>query len=188
MSGPLSKWFKMPSLGERLRAQGVREDVIAAAELTAFGRQTDRGVPQMATLLTADEGVVALVEARHQRAMGLLVLTSRRLLFAPSAADRYAVTVVLLPDVQGLESRMHRGMGMLEVQTPDGPVVFDQILGNQAEKLVDRIRLAAAPPPDGPRPHRDPLDELAELRLLHRAGAISESEYQARKQQLYGQI
>jgi hypothetical protein len=188
MSGPLSKWFKLPTLAERLRAQGVREDVIAAAEITAFGRQTDKGLPDLGRLLTDDEGVVALVEARHQRAMGLLVLTTRRLLFDPSASDRGAVVEIDLAEVLALNPRMHRGLGVLEVRTPAGTVTFDQILGHQAETLAGQARQAAAPPPDGPAVRRDPLDELAELRLLHRAGAIGEAEYQARKKQLFGQI
>ena len=55
MSGPLSKWFRCPRWG-RLRAQGVREDLISAAELTAFGRQTDRGLPELGAMLADDEG------------------------------------------------------------------------------------------------------------------------------------
>ena len=109
MSGPWSKWFKLPSLAERLRAQGVREDLIAAAERTAFGRQTDKGLPALGGLLTADEGVLALVETRHQRAMGLLVLTTGRLLYAAAAADRVGATEIGLPEVLAVDSRMHRG-------------------------------------------------------------------------------
>ena len=86
MSNPISKWFKLPTLAERLRAQGIRDDVVQAAERTAFGRQSDRGIPAMAALLNDDEGVIQLVEARYAGATGLLVLTTRRLLFAPSAA------------------------------------------------------------------------------------------------------
>ena len=37
MTGPLSKWFKMPTLTERLRNWGVRKDVIQAAERTGVG-------------------------------------------------------------------------------------------------------------------------------------------------------
>jgi hypothetical protein len=44
------------------------------------------------------------------------------------------------------------------------------------------------PPPDGPRMHRDPLEELAELRALHHAGVIGDAEFQTRKQELFGQI
>src|SRR6476661_2530518 len=116
MTGPLSKWFKIPSLAERLRSQGVREDVVQAAERTAFGRQADQGLPAMAALLNDSEGVVALVEGRHNGPTGLLVLTSRRLLFAPKAADRLTSTSVDLSDVVSVSWRKHRGLGVLEVQ------------------------------------------------------------------------
>jgi hypothetical protein len=188
MTGPLSKWLKIPTLAERLRAQGIREDVVQAAERTAFGRQSDRGLPAMATLLTESEGVVALVEGRHAGAIGLLVLTSRRLLFAPKAVDRTTPTSVDLPDVDEVSWRMHRGLGVLELKTGSGSFVVDQILGNQAETLGLSVQQAMAPPPDGPAAHRDPLEELAQLRVLHRAGAISDSEFQIRKHQLFGQI
>jgi len=188
MSNPISKWFKLPTLAERLRAQGIRDDLVVAAERTAFGRQSDRGIPALAALLSDDEGVLNLVEARHASATGLLVLTTRRLLFAPSALDRKSETVVQLADVVSVADRRHRGMGVLEVTTPSGAFVVDQILGNQAETLTVAVQQAKNPPPDGPARLRDPLDELAELRVLHQAGAIGDAEYQARKQHLFGQI
>lgn len=188
MSGPLSKWFKVPTLSERLRKQGVREDVVAAADRTAFGRQTDTGLAAMAELLTDTESVIQLVEGRYARAIGLFVLTSRRLLFAPKASDRSTPTSVELAEVVSVDSRMHRGLGVLEVVTTSGTIVVDQILGNQAETLTGSIRLAMSPPPDGPAAQRDPLDELAELRALHHAGMIGDAEFQARKQRLFGQI
>jgi len=188
MTGPLSKWLKIPSLAERLRAQGVREDVVQAAERTAFGRQSDRGLPAMAALLNESEGVIGLVEGRYARATGLLVLTSRRLLFAPNAVDRTTPATVELPDVVAVGWRTHRGLGVLELTTGSGTLVIDQILGNQAETLGLSVRRAMAPPPDGPAAHLDPLEELAQLRALHRAGAISDAEFQIRKHQLFGQI
>lgn len=188
MSNPISKWFKMPTLAERLRSQGIRDDVVQAAGRTAFGRQSDRGIPAMAALLSDDEGVIQLVEARCAGAFGLLVLTTRRLVFAPSALDRTSETVVLLTDVMAVEARKHRGMGVLEVTTTSGTLVADQILGTQAEALTLAVQQAKNPPPDGPSGRRDPLDELAELRVLHQAGAIGDAEYLARKQHLFGQI
>ena len=84
MTGSWGKWLRIPSLAERLRAKGVREDVIAAAERTAFGRQTDRALPALNDVLTKSEGVIQLVEGRHHGVYGLLVLTSRRLVFLPA--------------------------------------------------------------------------------------------------------
>ncbi len=206
MSGPLSRWLKIPTLTERLRAQGVREDLVQAADRTAFGRQTDVGIPAAGDLLSDDEAVLALVEGRYAGAMGLLLLTTRRLLFAPARADRSTATSVPLPQIQQVTAHTHRGLGVLDI-TAGGPVaadgsghdtseaerapgglVVDQILGNQAQTLAAAMELAMAPPPDGPAGHRDPLEELAELRALHRAGAIGDAEFQIRKQQLFGQI
>lgn len=199
MNGPLGRWLKIPTLPERLRAQGVREDLVLAADRTAFGRQTDAGIPDAGALLGADEAVLALVEGRYAGAMGLLLLTSRRLVFAPAHADRKTPTTVPLSQIQSVTARIHRGLGALDVTAGGAPtgneddkspggIVVDQILGNQAESLVATIELAMTPPPDGPAGHRDPLEELAELRALHRAGAIGDTEFQIRKQQLFGQI
>jgi len=188
MSGPLGKWFKVPSLSERLRNQGIREDLVQAAERTAFSRQSDLELPALADQLTDAEGVIQLVEGRCARATGLLVLTTRRLLFVPKSTDRSTLISVDLADVADVGSRMHRGMGVLELSTTTGQLAVDQILGNQAGSMSDSVRLAKNPPPDGPSARRDPLDELAELRALHHAGMIGDAEFQARKQQLFGQI
>lgn len=188
MTSPLSKWFKIPTLAERLRNQGVREDLVQAAERTAFSRQADRELPAVGAMLSADEAVISVVEGRYNRATGLLVLTSRRLLFAPKAADRADLTTIDLPDIGDVTSRMHRGMGVLEVSTAAGPLLVDQILGNQADRLVTSIGQASSPPPDGPAGHQDPIEELAQLRALHQAGAIEDTEFQIRKNQLFGQI
>ncbi len=206
MGGPLGRWLKIPTLTERLRSAGVREDLVLAADRTAFGRQTDTGIPAVGALLSDDEAVLALVEGRYAGAMGLLLLTSRRLLFAPARADRSTPTSVPLTEIQAVTARAHRGMGVLDVTAGGGPdagsapgggadagsapggMVVDQILGNQAETLAAAITSAMAPPPDGPAGHRDPIEELAELRALHLAGAIGDTEFQIRKQQLFGQI
>jgi predicted component of type VI protein secretion system len=189
MTGSWSKWLRIPSLAERLRAQGVREDVIAAAERTAFGRQTDRALPALNDLLTKSEGVIRLVEGRHHGAYGLLVLTSRRLVFLPAESARDGQTFMVdLSDVLTVDWQIHRGLGVVEVSAGSGPFIVDKILGNQAESIATGTRQAMSPPPDGPAAHRDPLEQLAELRAMHDAGLIGDAEFHARKQDLFGQI
>ena len=78
--------------------------------------------------------------------------------------------------------------GVVEIITASGSCVVDQILGTQADTFTLAIQQAQYPPPDGPAARRDPLEELAELRVMHDAGAIGEAEFQSRKQQLFGQI
>jgi hypothetical protein len=184
----LGKWLKAPTLTEQLRTIGVREDIVKAAERTAFGRQSDRELPALEALLDDHEAVIQLLEGRHTGAVGLLVLTTQRLLFAPKHADRSTPTMVYLPDVMSVTWRMHRGLGVIEVAARWGDFMVDQILGKQAEWLGRSLQEALLPSSIEPKLHRDPLDELAELRALHRAGAIGDAEFQIRKHELFGQI
>src|SRR6476469_3226316 len=95
MTGFIAKWMKMPTLAERLRAAGVRNDVVRAAERTAFGRQTDRELPRLAEMITDQEVVIQLVEGRWNKKMGLFVLTSRRLLFVPAGDAPFGADIPL---------------------------------------------------------------------------------------------
>lgn len=189
MTSGLNKWLKLPSLGERLRALNVREDLVVAAERTAFGRPADRDLPALESQLSAAEAVIQLVEGRHTRSIGLLALTSRRLVFVSRAAGQVAVSEVDLAEIVSIGSRIRRGMGTLEVST-SGPESFvvDQILGTQAESLAASIEAARLPPQNPPSGRRDALEELAELRTLHRAGLLDDTEFMLRKQRLFDQI
>jgi len=187
MTGFIAKWMKMPTLAERLQAAGVRDDLVRAAERTAFGRQTDRELPRLAELLTEQEVVRQLVEGRWNKKMGLLTLTSRRLLFVPSGDAPYGADIPL-GDVETVEAGRQRGMGTVEVVTRDGRLLVDQILGTQAQTFVDNTRQAMNPAADGPAEYKDPLQELAELRALRAAGVIGDEEYAQRKLRLMDQI
>jgi hypothetical protein len=187
MTGFIAKWLKMPTLGERLRAQGVREDLVRAAERTAFGRQTDRELPRLASLITDQEVVLQLVEGRWNKRMGLFTLTSRRLLFVPAGESTHGAEVQL-PEIVSIEPGKSRGMGTVEVTTESSRLFVDQILGTQADTFATNTREAMSPAGDGPAVYRDPLEELAELRALHAAGAISDEEFAQRKLRLMDQI
>lgn len=187
MTGFIAKWMKMPTLAERLRAAGVRDDLVRAAERTAFGRQTDRELPRLAELITGDEVVIQLVEGRWNKKMGLFTVTTRRLLFVPSGDAPYGADIPL-GDIESVESGKHRGMGTVEVITREGRLHIDQILGTQADAFVENTRTAMHPAADGPAAYRDPLEELAELRALRAAGVIGDDEFAQRKQRLMDQI
>lgn len=194
MTSPFAKWFKMPSLGDRLRKWGVREDLVIAAENTAFGRQGDRGLADLAERLTDDERVVRLMEARYGKAVGVLTLTSRRLIFLTLGGLKNSETQIDLADVIHTAWEQRRGMGTVKITTRDQeePTVFDQILGTQAEWLCADIGAAKDPdrapaPPSTPETGAaptDPLKLLAELRAVHDAGLIDDDEYERRKAEL----
>ena len=188
MTNPLSKWFKVPTLAERLRGKGsARTSSPPPSGPHSPGNRTV-GCPAWPPCWTTTEAVLQLVEGRNAKATGLLMLTSRRLLFAPAPADRATPSSIELADVLKVDSRRHRGMGVLEVIATPDELVIDQILGNQADTMAESLREAMTAGPSTAAGGRDPLEELAELRILHRAGAIGEAEFQIRKQQLFGQI
>jgi hypothetical protein len=187
VTGFFAKWLKMPTLAERLRSAGVRDDLVRAAERTAFGRQTDQELPRLAELLTDQEMVIQLAEGRWNKKMGLFTLTSRRLLFVPSGDAPYGADIPL-GEVESVEAGKHRGMGTVEVITRNGRLLIDQILGTQAEAFVDNTRRAMHPAADGPAVYKDPIQELAELRALRDAGVIGADEFAQRKQRLMDQI
>ncbi len=118
----LRKLLGSPDLSTRLRSLRVRDDIVQAAEKAAFGRQGDRDLPALESLLDADERVLQLLEGRHRTGLGLLVLTTNRVVFAPAGGSA-APTVLNRVDIQSSESRMHRGLGVvtLTVSSPPSP-------------------------------------------------------------------
>ncbi len=188
MAGSLGDWFKAPSRAEQLRAAGVRPDLIQAVERTAFGRPSDSVLFALPDRLSPDEVVIDLVEGRHDRRIGLLVLTTRRVLFVPKPARRPSPDVTMrLPDVVSASGHVHRGLSAVTLPTASGDFVVDQILGTQAETFVASL-LKATSEPSPATPVRDPIEELAQLRAMHQAGVVPDGEFQLRKKQLFDQI
>ena len=188
MAGPLDNWLRIPSRSERLRAANIREDVIRAAERTAFGRQSDGLLGYLPRLLDEDELVVQIVEGRHERAVGLLVLTSRRIVFSPKTARRGPALSIPVADVVTATARRHRGLGVLELVTRAGELTVDQILGNQADTFAGSLLRVQADSTVEDPPTEDPLTELGQLRALHEAGVIDDVEFGIRKRRLFDQI
>lgn len=185
MSDALNRWFRTPPLADRLRSAGIREDLVQAAERTAFGRPPDARLVDLLALLTADEAVVQVMEGRSGRVSGLLVLTSRRLLFVGDG--RVPPTVLELTGIQTVESQTRRGMSSFRMTAAGGTLSVDRILGNQADSLADNVRRATAPPVQS-QAAVDPVVQLDELRALYHAGMVDDAEYRIRKQQLFDQI
>ena len=71
--------------------------------------------------------------------MGLLVLTSERILFRSRRRTRPNFSVPL-EEVRAIEAYTRRGTGTVRVITPYGSLTVDQILGRQGEMLADDAR------------------------------------------------
>jgi hypothetical protein len=124
------------------------------------------------------------MDARYAGAMGLLVLTSERILFRTRRSTEPSFSVPL-QQILAIEAATRRMSGTVRVTTPDGSLTVDQILGTQGEMLADDAREAIR---GEPRPKRDPLEVLAELRALRDSGMISAAEFEIRKSAIWRDI
>jgi hypothetical protein len=178
------RWLRPQSVQERLASYDLRPDVLAAAAAMASDQRSDVHVARLQSSLTDSETVLRMMDGRYDREMGLLVLTSERILFRSRRSSEPAFSV-RLTDVVAIEAATRRLSGTVRVTTANGSLTVDQILGTQGEMLADEAREAIH---GEAQPQRDPLEVLAELRALRDSGMISASEYEIRKSALWRDI
>jgi hypothetical protein len=186
-SGAPMSWFLQwlrPSVRERLAPYDLRPDVLDAAAAMASDQRSDIYVARLQSSLTDSETVLRMMDARYDGAMGLLVLTSERILFRPRRSTGPSFSVPL-SEVLAIEAATRRMSGTVRVTTPEGSLTVDQILGTQGEMLADDAREAIR---GEPRSRRDPLEVLAELRALRDSGMISATEFEIRKSAIWRDI
>jgi hypothetical protein len=184
MSG-VWKWFRRPTPTERLARWNLRADTLAAAAAMASDPRTDPYVAELESSLTRSETVIRMMDARYEGHLGLLVLTSERILFRDRRSSGPLALSVPLAAIIAIEGSTYRVSGTVRITTFDGGLTVDNILGNQGETLADDTREAMRA---GPQPKRDPLEILAELRALRDAGAISAEEFDVRKKAIWREI
>lgn len=196
----LRELFRARTPQERVDALRLRPDLARAAVALVADERIDVQVARLEPLLDPQEGVVMLVEGRSDRRLGLLLLSTRRVLFRPHGEGSLAVRTVQLADLTTAESDSGSMTGRLALRSTAGVLAVDKILGRLADQFAAAVRTQQAarqqvggerPPgagPGGPRLGRDPLQELAELRSRHAAGDISTAEYEAAKARLVPEI
>jgi hypothetical protein len=178
------RWFRF-SVRERLAPYNLRPDVLEAAAAMASDQRSDVYVARLEASLTESETVLRMMDARYSGEMGLLVLTSERILFRSRRSTGATAVSVPLQDVIAIEAFTRRVSGTVLITTADGTLTVDQILGTQGEMLADEARDAIR---GQSRPDRDPLEVLAELRALRDSGMISAAEFEIRKSAIWRDI
>lgn len=183
--------FRARTPQERVDALRLRPDLARAAVALVADERIDVQVVRMETLLEPDETVVMLVEGRHARQLGLLMLSTRRVLFRPHGEASVAPASLALTGLSDAQSQTGPMTGRVVLRFGDTPVEVDKILGKLADHFVTAVRAqrAAADQP-GPGQHgpRDPLQELGELRSRYAAGDIGIAEYEAVKARLIREL
>src|SRR6187200_1961669 len=81
--GAMMSWFRwfQPNVRNRLARYNLRADVLDAAAAMASDQRSDVYVARLQSSLTETETVLRMMDGRYAGTMGLLVLTSERLLF-----------------------------------------------------------------------------------------------------------
>ena len=74
-------WLRPPRVRERLASYHLRPDVLDAAAAMASDQRSDIYVVRLEAALTDSETVLRMMDGRHARVMGLLVLTSENIHF-----------------------------------------------------------------------------------------------------------
>jgi len=182
--------FRARTPQERVDALHLRPDLARATVALVADERIDVQVTRLERLLEPDESVLMLVEARHQRQLGLLMLSTRRILFRPHGDHVPVVPVLPLSELSDPESQTGSMTGRLVLRSSDVVLEVDKLLGSLADQFAVAVRaqqFAAQQQAAGALP-RDPLAELVDLRSQYVAGAISTAEYEAAKARLVPEI
>jgi hypothetical protein len=176
-------WLRPPRVRERLASYHLRSDVLDAAAAMASDQRSDIYVVRLEAALTDSETVLRMMDGRHM-VMGLLVLTSERIIFRSRRRTGPNFSVPL-EEVISFETYTRRGTGTVRIITPYGSLTVDQILGRQGEMLAADAQATIR---GEPLPERDPLRLLADLRALRDSGTISAAEFEIRKSAIWRDI
>ena len=172
---------------QRLVRAGVRGDMAEAAGRMASDPRSDRTIARIGHYLAESDVVLAMIDARVLKQPGLVVLSSRRVVFlahgsvaAPPSFD------LSLDDIVEISSTAPvRGCSTVTFRTGAGVLVVDRALGRSGEIFADAARRAVW---GAVAPRRDPLAELTELFAMRDAGALSAGEFEARKRELLKEL
>jgi hypothetical protein len=176
-------WLRPPRVRERLASYHLRSDVLDAAAAMASDQRSDIYIVRLESSLTDSETVLRMMDGRHM-VMGLLVLTSERILFRSRRRTGPNFSVPL-EEVRAIETYTRRGTGTVRIITPYGSLTVDQILGRQGEMLAADAQATIR---GESLPERDPLRLLADLRALRDSGTISAAEFEIRKSAIWRDI
>ena len=110
------RWFR-PNVRDRLAPYNLRPDVLAAASAMASDQRSDVYVAKLQSSLTDSETVLRMMDARYAREMGLLVLTSERILFRSRRSGGATAFSVLLHDIVAIEAYTRKVSGTVRLTT-----------------------------------------------------------------------
>jgi hypothetical protein len=136
-----------------------------------------------------DESVLALAEAKREMISGLLVSTSRRILFVSQGFMAKAEHEITYDSVSAVDtSKTVLGGWFLRIAHGGQTTKFDGMQDRYAHDMKNVISAQASEAAGGPARGTDVLHLLNELGSLHRAGVLTDAEFAAKKSELLGRL
>jgi hypothetical protein len=182
----LKKLFRIPTTAQRLASLHLRPDLTAAAAKMISDERADDELKKLDGCLQPSETVIAVVEGRFARQMGLLALTTERVTFRPHGSAPNALTTILLADISTVDDEVKTMTGRVVLRSTDSIAEIDKILGTQAVSFAEAVRHQLINP--GALPEHDPIQELLNLRDRKAAGTISDADYNAIRSRLLDEL
>jgi hypothetical protein len=157
-----------------------------------FGRKEIR---HLRNLVYRNESVVELGQGEYESKQGLLVLTTRRLLFFEKSLGSETVEEFPLPSIISMTVSKKLTGERLVVHSFGNQSEIKGMMHGQADALVRAFRnlkqMQQAPqpaPPSAPTSPEDPLTQIERLAQLRDKGLISVEEFEAKKTELMGRL
>ena len=177
------RYFRPQTPAERYQAMSLRSDVAQAALKMATDQRSGPTLLMIGGYLPEAEIVITMVEGRFDKHRGLLVLTTRAVMFF---GHDYRGGPLLELALHDLNPAVLLSATKLEMRTPDRNAVVDQTMGISASIFADALQRQLTAPTAEVR--RDPLELLAEIRALHDSGVMTDEEYAAEKARLIDRL
>lgn len=181
-----NRLFRTLPPAQRLARLNVRPDLARAAARMVSDERSDAEVKQLQSNLDDSESVIALIEGRSRRHLGLLALTTERVLFRRHRSRPGDIVSFAVAEIWSVEEDVGGMTGRVRIRITDSTLEVDKILGLQAREFAEAVRSQVRAP--GLMPERDVLAELVELRARLAAGTIDEAEYRAEKARLVDEL
>jgi len=136
----LGRLFRVPTPDERLADLELRPDLARAALDMAADPRSERELLELERSLLQSESVVMVVEGRHRRQLGMLALTTERVLFRPHGATAGRDSSVPLAEISAADSEVGSMTGRVVLACTGSAFQVDKVLGLLAPRFADAVR------------------------------------------------
>lgn len=179
--------------------QPLRPDIQAASDLMQSKIGAKREIKKLVEYLWEDERVYLMASGQYGPGTGLVVLTSRRLLFVKDGMMSKVTEDFPLDKISSAQWSSGMLFGSLIVFASGNKAEIKQLDKKDGKALADalRERLASGPPAQAqaapvsagpPAGGGDVMAQLQQLGQLRDAGIVTQEEFEAKKAELLRRI